>query len=128
MASPPKPINRGVTSQKNAAATANPAMPQKFRGSLKASFTYRKSIFDKSIYRTSADAGLFEHVGCSENGLRLTAGFAMRGQSLRRAGLTSCGQQTHLLLVREQLVLQLHVHCLALNFLHLSIDRGCTQL
>src|SRR5262245_9272103 len=52
-------MSSGVTSQKNAAATANPAMPQKFRGSLKASLTYRKSIFDKSIDSTKYRRELF---------------------------------------------------------------------
>src|SRR6185436_3219197 len=50
--------------------------------------------------------------------------FALCGKSLGCRSIRSGSQQSHVAFVREQLILQLHVHRLTLNVLHLRID-GC---
>src|SRR5215217_2926601 len=54
--------------------------------------------------------------------------FAFSGKSLRCRCTRSGAQQSHVAFVGEQLVLQLHVQRLTLNFLHLRIDRCGAQL
>src|SRR6185503_1279461 len=118
----------GVTSCTYAAATANPAIPQKFMGSLKASFRYFRSNLGSSAITTYTCKALIV-LNRSTSAVRVaTRRFAFSRKCLRRRRTSSRAQQTHVALVREKFVLQLHVHRLALDVLHLRIDVGRAQL
>src|SRR5689334_1066009 len=108
-----------------AAATANPAIPQKFMGSLNASLRYFRSNLGNSIGKATSYTDSFFLIAASAV---LTTSrrrcFAFSGKSLWCRGTRSSSQQPHVAFVREQLVRQLHVQRLAFNFLHLRID-GC---
>src|ERR1041384_38984 len=94
-------------------------MPQKLTGSITASFRYSRLIFLSAIKTTSdKDTGTWEP-------LRV---LLARPGGERRCLLLAAAEQAHLALVVEQLVLQLHIHRLALDLLHLRVHGRRTQL
>src|ERR1051325_7193634 len=112
-----------------AAATAKPAMPQKLTGSMTASLRYSRLIFRSAInYHFVKGAPpalaskLFRKVR-RPSGARLARPCGERGRLLLAAA-----QKPHAALVFEQLVLQLHVHRLALDLLHLVVDARGAEL
>src|SRR6266700_2378496 len=56
------------------------------------------------------------------------AGLAFGGQSLLPATPCARRQQAHFALVREQLILQLHIHRFAFDLMHLSVNTGGAEL
>src|SRR5579885_2154316 len=99
-------------------------MPQKLTGSITASFRYSRLIFLSAITSTS-DQRNANGEFANKKILRLR--LARRRRQRGRFSFASA-EQSHLPLVVEQLVLQLHVHRLALDLLHLRVHARRAEL
>src|SRR5215213_9353483 len=96
-------------------------MPQKLAGSITASFRYSRLSFFSAIKSLTAYEGR-ERFN-KDSGVRL----ARTGRERRRL-LLPLAEETHTALVFGQLVLQLHVHRLVLDLLHLRVHARGAQL
>src|SRR5215207_2636586 len=102
-------------------------MPQKLAGSITASFRYSRLSFFSAIKSLASDDGrralIWPPRFNNDSGVRL----ARPGRQRRRL-LLPLAEEPHAALVFEQLVLQLHVHRLALDLLHLRVHARGAQL
>src|SRR5690349_2952796 len=94
-------------------------MPQKLTGSITASFRYSRLSFLSAInFYFAAPGGRHETLR-----LRLARRRRQRGRFPLAAA-----EESHRALVVEQLVLQLHIHRLALDLLHLRVNARRAEL